>query len=99
MAGGLGAAGGGGATVTAGAFARAVLIGIGIETGSDSEEKIFLPAPLYTTSSLCASLSRCSVGSMPALLSFCASGPAAVAAGAVAAVLTAGAICGIGRGV
>ena len=55
---------------------RALLTAQGsIAIGADSAEKMFLPVPAYSTSSLWASLSKCSVGSMPALVSFCAFGP------------------------
>ena len=45
--------------------------------GADSAEKMLRPVPAYSTDSLSASLSRCSVGSIPLLSSFCASLPAA----------------------
>src|ERR1019366_9901310 len=74
MAGGCGGPGG---TYTAGT-SRALFTGASIHTGADSAEKMFLPVPAYTTSSLSASLSKCKEGSMPAFVSFSASGPAAV---------------------
>ena len=44
-----------------------------MRTGADSAEKMLRAGAGVSTSSLCASLSKCSVGSMPALESFCAS--------------------------
>src|ERR1035441_312270 len=89
MAGARGGAGIAGA-VTPRATGRGPLMGVSIRTGADSAEKTFLPAPAYWTSSLWDSLSKCRVGSMLAVETFCASGPAG-------AELTSAAV-GMGRG-
>src|ERR1035441_8325151 len=78
MAGGLGFSGTAGAAFTTDEPGRAPATGVSIFAGADWAEKMFLPVPRYSTSSLRASLSRCRVGSMPALESLMASGPRGV---------------------
>src|ERR1700720_1273992 len=73
MDGGLGTTGAGGGVSTWALSVCAGAIGTGIITGPESAEKMFLPVPAYSTCSLSASLSKCTVGSRPSLVSFSAS--------------------------
>ena len=68
--------GGGGPVATFAAPGLAGPTGSSILTGAESAEKMLRPVPRYSTSSVCASLSKCTVGSRPGLESFSASAPA-----------------------
>src|ERR1039457_5350576 len=77
MGGGLGGWGGPCGVTTVGwlGLGRGPVARFSICAGADSAEKMFLPVPAYSTSSLCASLSKCSEGSRPVLVSYWASPP------------------------